>query len=47
MRAIGTDPGELVAFLGCCGYEGRHLDGRRATDPGFEEIVFRKVTGVG
>jgi FkbM family methyltransferase len=40
MRAIGTNPAELVEFLGTCGYEGRHLDGSRATDPGFEEIVF-------
>jgi FkbM family methyltransferase len=43
MRAIDTNPAELVAYLGICGYEGRHLDGRRATDPGFEEVVFRKV----
>jgi FkbM family methyltransferase len=47
MRALGTNPAELVALLSCRGYEGRHLDGRRATDPGFEEIVFRKVTGAG
>jgi FkbM family methyltransferase len=46
MRAIGTHPAELVAFLGTCGYEGRHLDGSRAIDPGFEEIVFRRVTAV-
>ena len=44
MRALETSPSELLGFLGNCGYEGRHLDGRRATDPGFEEIVFRKVT---
>lgn len=46
MRAIGTDPAELVAFLETCGYAGRHLDGSRATDPGFEEIVFTKPAGV-
>jgi len=47
MRAIGTDPAELLAYLGACGYEGRHLDGRRATDLGFEEILFRKATRLG
>jgi FkbM family methyltransferase len=46
MRALKTTPAELVEFLGNCGYEGHHLDGGRATDPGFEEILFRKATGV-
>jgi FkbM family methyltransferase len=43
MRALGTDPAELILFLGGCGYKGYHLDGTRAVDPGFEEIVFKKV----
>jgi FkbM family methyltransferase len=46
MRMLGTSPTELVAFLAACGYQGCHLDGRRAVDPGFEEIVFTKQTGL-
>jgi FkbM family methyltransferase len=42
MRALGTSPSELVDLLGELGYVGRHLDGRVATKPGFEEIVFQK-----
>jgi creatinine amidohydrolase/Fe(II)-dependent formamide hydrolase-like protein len=42
MRMMGTTPSELISFLGARSYAGRHLDGRRAIEPGFEEIVFRK-----
>lgn len=48
MRAMGAAPADLIAFLKVRGFCGHHLDGRPATDPGFEEIVFRKsgaVTG--
>jgi FkbM family methyltransferase len=44
MRLLGTFPAELVAFLDACGYQGRHLDGHCAVDPGFEEVVFTKRT---
>jgi FkbM family methyltransferase len=47
MRALGTSPAEVIEFLAGCGYEGRHLDGRRALEPQFEEIVFRKSVTVG
>lgn len=43
MRALRTTPAELIAYLGTYGYEGHDLDGRSATDPGLEEIIFRKV----
>lgn len=46
MRLLGTSPSELVAFLSGCGYQGRHLDGHPAVDPGFEEIIFTKQSGV-
>jgi FkbM family methyltransferase len=42
MQLLGTLPAELVAFLDSCGYQGHHLDGRCAVDPGFEEVVFKK-----
>jgi FkbM family methyltransferase len=42
MRMMGTTPSELISFLEVHSYEGHHLDGRRASDPGFEEIVIRK-----
>ena len=42
MRALGSSPAELVKFMERCGYECRHLDGRRAVDPGLEDIVFAK-----
>jgi len=42
MRAMGAGPADLIAFLKLRGFCGHHLDGRPATDPGFEEIVFRK-----
>jgi FkbM family methyltransferase len=42
MRLLGTTPRELVTFLSTFGYEGRHLDGRRAVDPGYEEVIFTK-----
>jgi FkbM family methyltransferase len=43
MRALGTSPADLLAFLEGCGYEARRLDGNPAIDPGFEEIVFRRA----
>jgi FkbM family methyltransferase len=42
MRTMGTAPVDLIAFLKARGYCGYHLDGRPATEPGFEEICFRK-----
>ena len=42
MRNLGHKPAEIVALLDTLGYTGRHLDGRAATDPGFEEIIFEK-----
>jgi FkbM family methyltransferase len=42
MRALGTAPVELIAFLEAIGYEGCDLDGRPVTDPGFGEFVFKK-----
>jgi FkbM family methyltransferase len=42
MRMMVTSPSELISYLNDYSYEGRHLDGRRATEAGFEEIVFRK-----
>jgi FkbM family methyltransferase len=42
MRALGTTPADLVAFLGAFGYEGRDLEGRPVTDPGFGEFIFKK-----
>lgn len=45
MSALHCTPRELVNFLDGCGYAGRHLDGRPAVDPGFEEIVFEKRDG--
>jgi len=38
----GGTPAELVAFLNSCGYQGRHLDGHCAVDPGLEEVIFTK-----
>lgn len=45
MRALGTTPAELVAFLAGLGYQGRELDGRPVTAPGFGEFVFEKPEG--
>jgi FkbM family methyltransferase len=45
LKMLGSTPSELMTFLSERGYEGRDLDGRRATNPGFEEIVFRKRGG--
>lgn len=45
MRLLRTSPTELVAFVAACGYRGHHLNGRRALDPGFEEIIFTKQSG--
>ncbi len=42
MRLLGTSPVELVRLLDVLGYSGRHLDGRVATEPAFEEIIFEK-----
>ena len=42
MKLMGTTPRELVEFMDAMGYDGYHLDGRRATDPGFEEVIFEK-----
>lgn len=44
MRALGTTPAELVAYLGACGYRARHLDGSPALELGFGEFVFDKQT---
>jgi hypothetical protein len=44
MRLLGTSPSELVEYLGKFGYVGRHLDGRLATEPVFEEIVFERTS---
>lgn len=46
MVALQSTPRELVSLLATYGYAGRHLDGRPAVDPGFEEIVFEKRIGV-
>jgi FkbM family methyltransferase len=43
MAALGASPAELVRFLSALGYGARHLDGRIALEPGFEEIVFEKT----
>ena len=43
MRVLNSSPAELILFLAECGYEGRHLDGRRATNAEHEELVFRKA----
>ena len=40
MRAMGATPARLIAFLEARGFCGFHLDGRPASDPGFEEVVF-------
>jgi FkbM family methyltransferase len=45
MRLLGTSPAELLAFLDEYGYQGRHLDGRCAVAPEFEEVVFTKQSG--
>jgi FkbM family methyltransferase len=42
LKMLGSTPTELVAFLSERDYQGRDLDGRWATNPGFEEIVFEK-----
>jgi FkbM family methyltransferase len=42
LKMLGSTPTELVAFLSKRGYEGRDLDGRGVTNPGFEEIIFQK-----
>jgi len=42
MRQLGTTPSELMALMQASGYSGSHLDGRKAVNPGFEEIVFMK-----
>jgi FkbM family methyltransferase len=42
MRALGTAPRELVELLTEFRYVGRCLDGSPLTEPGFEEIVFKK-----
>ena len=47
MRAMGAVPANLIAFHKARGYSGHHLDGRPATDPGSEEIVFKKSVAVG
>jgi FkbM family methyltransferase len=43
MAALDTSPAELVSELSGLGYAGYHLDGRTASDPGFEEIIFEKA----
>jgi hypothetical protein len=45
MRLLRTSSTELVAFVAACGYRGHHLDGCRAVDPGFKEIIFTKQSG--
>lgn len=47
MRLLGTSPGELVQLLNTLGYFGRHLDGRSATEPVFEEIIFERRRDLG
>jgi FkbM family methyltransferase len=42
MGSLGTSPAELVRLLDILGYSGHHLDGRAATVPAFEEIIFEK-----
>lgn len=44
MRLLGTTPAELVGFLDANGYDCTRLDGSPASDPGFEDVVFRKRT---
>jgi FkbM family methyltransferase len=46
MRALGTEPEDLVAFLGAFGYEGHDLDGRPVTDPGHGEFIFKRRTAL-
>ena len=42
MGLMTTTPAELLAFMDECGYAAHHLDGRRATIAGMEELVFTK-----
>ncbi len=42
MRLMGTTPAKLVALMSEYGYNGVHLDGRKVSVPGFEEILFEK-----
>lgn len=42
MGAMGATPAALLEFLAAKGYHGRHLDGRPAIEPGFEEICFQR-----
>jgi FkbM family methyltransferase len=44
MRALGTTPADLVAFLRAFGYEGHDLDDRPVTDPSHGEFIFKKTT---
>ena len=43
MRAMGAAPADLIAFLEARGFSGHHLDGRRAIEPGFEEVFFERL----
>lgn len=43
MLAMGEAPADLIAFLEARGFCGHHLDGRRAIEPGFEEVFFERL----
>ncbi len=47
LRMLGGTPRQVIEYMRGLGFNGTKLDGTQAEDPGFEEVVFRPMDGIG